>query len=104
MGASTFPILAEMYLQFTECNNIHEVLTKYKITGYVIYVDDVLLIHDEELTHVNLTLQEFNNIHPKLQFTIEKEQNNKINFLDVTIQRTENLSYSTYLNCQPSTT
>jgi hypothetical protein len=99
MGASSFPILAEMYLQFTECNNIHDVLMKHKIAGYFRYADDVLLIYNEELTHVNLTLQEFNNIHPELQFTKEEEQNNKINFLDVTIQRTENnLLYSTYLS------
>jgi hypothetical protein len=66
MGASSFPILAEMYLQFTECNNIHDVLMKHKITDYFKYVDDVLIMYNDELTHVKLTLQEFNNIHPKL--------------------------------------
>jgi hypothetical protein len=44
MGASSFQILAGMYLQFTEYNNVHDVLMKHKVTGYISYADDVLLI------------------------------------------------------------
>jgi hypothetical protein len=57
----------------------------------------MLLIYNDKLTGINLTLHEFNNIHPKLLFTMEHEQDNKIHFLDITIQRTENnLTYSIY--------
>jgi hypothetical protein len=84
MRASSFPILDEMYLRYTEYNNIHDVLMKHT-TGYFRYTDDVLLIYNKELTHAHLTLQEFNNIHIQLQFTKDDEQSNKINFLDVTI-------------------
>jgi hypothetical protein len=48
-------------------------------------------------------LQEFSIIQPNLQFTIEKEQHNKMNFLDITLQRTDkNLSYS--IHRKPTTT
>jgi hypothetical protein len=48
-------------------------------------------------------LQEFNNIQTNLQFTIETEQNNRINFLDITMQRTDkNMSYNIYR--KPTTT
>jgi hypothetical protein len=90
MGAPSSAILAEIYLQYIESINIYDILQKHNVIGYFRYVDDILLVYNEEITNINLTLQEFNNIHPKLTFTIEKEENNKINFLDITIQRTEN--------------
>jgi hypothetical protein len=38
-----------------------------------------------------------NNIHPKLQYTMEQEEDNRINFLDTAVQRTgKNLIYSIY--------
>jgi hypothetical protein len=90
MGAPSSAILAEIYLQYIKSDNIYDILQNHKIIGYFRYVDDILLIYSEEITNINLTLQEFNSIHPKLIFTVEKEQTNKINFLDITIQRTEN--------------
>jgi hypothetical protein len=71
-------ILAETYLEFLEHNNIYYTLKKH-ITGY--FRDaDILLIYKKKLTDINLMLQEFKNIEPHLQFTIEKEHNNKIHF------------------------
>jgi hypothetical protein len=90
MGAPSSAILAEIYLQYIESINICDIFQKHNVIGYFRYVDDILLVYNEETTNINLTLQEFNNIHPKLIFTIEKEENNKTNFLDITIQRTEN--------------
>jgi hypothetical protein len=63
--------------------------------GTLKYIDDELLNYNQNLTDTNLILQEFNNIKPNLQFTMYKEQTNKINFIDILIQRTEsNLSYN----------
>jgi hypothetical protein len=90
MSAPSSAILAEIYLQYIECFSIYDILQKHKIIGYFRYVDDILLVYNEETTNINLTLQEFNKIHPKLIYTIEKEENNKIHFLDIIIQRTEN--------------
>jgi hypothetical protein len=36
------------------------------------------------------TLEEFNKIHPRIKFTIEEELNSKINFLDISITKTQN--------------
>jgi hypothetical protein len=96
-GAPCSAILAELYLQSIECNNIYDILLKHTIIGYFRYVDDILLIYNDQLTDIKLTLHEFNNIHSKLLFTMEHERDNKINFLDITIQRTENnLMYTIY--------
>jgi hypothetical protein len=48
--------LAETFIQFTEYNGIHDSLIKHKIVGYFTYVHDVLLIYNEELANINLTL------------------------------------------------
>jgi hypothetical protein len=61
------------------------ILTKHKVISYHRYVDDILIIFDTTNTNINNTLADFNNIHHKIQFTIEKEQNSQINFLDITI-------------------
>jgi hypothetical protein len=61
---------------------------KRKIIGYFSHVNNILLITMKNL-QTNLTLQEFNNIQSNVQLTIEKEQN-KMNFLDITIQKTAN--------------
>jgi hypothetical protein len=58
-------------------------LLKPNIIGYFRYADDVILIFNKEFTEINLTLQEFNNINPKLLFIIDREQNNT-NFLEIT--------------------
>jgi hypothetical protein len=90
MGAPSSAILAEIHLQSIECNNISDILIKHNVIGYFRYVDD-------KLTDINLTLHEFNNVHPKLLFAMEHEHDNKIDFLNITIQRTENnLTYNIY--------
>jgi hypothetical protein len=89
MGAPSSAVLSEIYLQYLEHNDIYKTLIKHKILGYFRYVNDILLIYDSTHKDINLMLQEFNNIQPNLQFRIEKEQHNKIDFLDITIQRTD---------------
>jgi len=51
-------------------------------------VDDILLIFDSNRTDIPTILNDFNTIHPILNFTAEIETDNKINYLDVTIHRT----------------
>jgi hypothetical protein len=42
-------------------------------------------------------INEFNTIHPTINFTIENEENNKLNFLDLAIHRKHNkLDYTIY--------
>jgi hypothetical protein len=80
MGAPTSAILSEIFIQHMEHNNIFTILLKHNITGYFRYVDDILLIYNSDRTEINQVLNDFNKIDPAIQFTIEKETNNSINF------------------------
>jgi hypothetical protein len=101
MGASTSAIIAQTYLQNLEHNQIYNFLTKYKLIGYFRYIDDILIIYDINNIHIDTMINEFNTKHPMINFTIENEENNKLNFLDLTIHRKHNkLDYTV---CRKST-
>jgi hypothetical protein len=51
------------------------------------YVDDILIIYNQNKTNIHETLTEFNKQATSIKFTIEEEQHNSINFLDLTIHR-----------------
>jgi hypothetical protein len=62
-------------------------------------VDDILIIYEKNKTHTDTMITEFNTIHPTINFTIENEENNKLNFLDLTIHHEHNkLDYKIYRN------
>jgi hypothetical protein len=97
MGAPTSAILAETFIQHLEHTIIHKILKKHQIIDYYRYVDDILIIYNEHHTNIDNTLDEFNRIHPKIKFTIEKETQNKINYLDLTLTKEENkLTFAIY--------
>jgi hypothetical protein len=90
MGASTSAIIAETYLQNLEHNQIYNLLTKHKIIGYFRYVDDILIVCNKNKTHSDTMITEFNTLHPIINFTIENEENKKLNFFYPTIHREHN--------------
>jgi hypothetical protein len=90
MGAPTSGILSEIFLQYIEHNNIINILNKNHIQYYSRYVDDILIIYNTKKTDIHQVLKEFNNINQNIQFTLELEQNNSINYLDLTIIRKPN--------------
>jgi len=85
MGAPTSSILSEINLQHMKGTTIPKLLRKHNIRGYFRYVDDILLVYIDNITNIHMVLNEFNNLTPKLKFTLEEQQNNQINFLDFTI-------------------
>jgi len=94
MGAPTSSALSEIYLQFMENTKIFDILCRSKVEGYYRYVDDI--IYDENRTNIEVQ-KSFNEITIGLHFTMEREEDQKINFLDLTITRTENgLSYDIF--------
>ena len=93
MGAPTSSILSEFYLQHLETTNIYNTLLEHNIVGYFRYVDDILIIYNHNKTKIEGLLKCFNTLHPKLEFTIEKETDEKINFLDITVTRKPNHFY-----------
>ena len=57
----------------------------------------------DNITNIHKVLDEFNNLTPKLKFTLQEEQNNQINFLDITIKKNQKgLSFDIYR--KPTTT
>jgi hypothetical protein len=73
MGAPTSAILAEIFLQYFEHNRIINILQKHHIIDYHRYVDDILIIYNENCTDIDNTLQEFNLLHPNIQYTIKNK-------------------------------
>jgi hypothetical protein len=68
--------------------------------GYVVfwrrYVDDVFaIVHKDKVSDV---LASLNSFHPKIQFTVEREVNGSLPFLDLLVTRERNgyLGYSVY--------
>ena len=72
-------------------------LTKPGIVAYFRYVDDILLVYNKRLIDIEDVLSSFNSFCPNLQFTLELEKDNKLNFLDITIEKTNTgFSYNIY--------
>ena len=53
MGAPSSAILSEVYLQYLEHTKIIKIITQHNILGYFRYVDDILLIYDENSTDIH---------------------------------------------------
>jgi hypothetical protein len=97
MGPPSSSIFSEIYLQFLEHNEFLKILSDHKIVSYSRYVDDILLIYNHSITNIEQVLNAFNNIHNNIQFILEKEDNNKINFLDIALHRLHSkLEYKIY--------
>jgi hypothetical protein len=82
MGAPTSAILVEVYIQYTEHIKLYPILKKHQIIGYFREVHDILILYI--ITNIDETLTEFSKQTTSIKFTIEKEQHNSINFLDLT--------------------
>jgi len=88
MGAPSSSILSEIFLQHIEHTHLPSLTQKHRLINYFQYVDDVLLVYNSSHTHILSILKDVNSIHPSLMFTDELEQENKLNFLDITIHKT----------------
>jgi hypothetical protein len=80
MGALSSPILWEIFIQYMEHIQILDILTRYKIITYSRYVDNILIIYNKDSTNIEHVLLEFNALHPKIQFTMEMEVDNRMHF------------------------
>jgi len=75
------------------------------IPGHFRYVDDILIAYNDSITDIKEVLSSFNNLIPTMKVTMENEIDNKINFLDITIQKgKENVSFDIYIYRKPTTT
>ena len=102
MGVASSSIRSEVYLQFLENTQIYNILIQHQIILYFRYVDDILIVYSDNNTGIYQVLDLFNNISPIMNFTIEKEQNNSINFLDISICNNQKISFNVHR--KPTTT
>jgi hypothetical protein len=94
MGAPTSAILSEIYLQHVEHTKIINILTQNNILGYFRYIDDILISYNCVYTDIYKVFNPFNTLIPTIKFTMERETDIKINFLNITIQKErDNLSF-----------
>jgi hypothetical protein len=80
MGSPLSPVIADLVLQDLETEVLRTL--DFQVPFFFRYVDDIAMAVPRDM--VNVTLDNFNSFHPRLQFTIEIG-NNRLNFLDTTI-------------------
>ncbi|XP_044756970.1 uncharacterized protein LOC123315369 [Coccinella septempunctata] len=81
MGNPLSSPIAQLVMEFIE----EKIMRQYQTSFYKRYVDDSFLITTP--SEMNEILHHFNNIHDSLEFTLEEEINNRLNFLDMTFVR-----------------
>jgi len=86
MDTPSSGFIAEIFLQHIEHLHIAQMSMKHNSINYFRYVDNILIISDS--TYSSIQANDFNALHQNLQFTAELEENNTINYLDITIQKT----------------
>jgi hypothetical protein len=91
MGSPISSILAEIFLQHIERTHIlNNNKYAHKIIYWYRYVDDIIVLYNGNKRQCCQLLTHINKIHPKLNFTAEYEQDNRLHFLDVTITKKDN--------------
>ena len=93
------PALANIFVGFHESRLFN---TTVKPGVYFRYVDDTFVIFGSELECERFYL-DLNQLHPALTFTVEKEKNNSLNFLDVSVER-EGTGFLTSIYRKPTFT
>jgi len=83
MGSPLSPILADMVMEDLEIHCISRL--DFNVHTFYRYVDDIFMIIPAE--KLNSVLTTFNSYHSRLKFTYELEDNNMLNFLNISVIR-----------------
>lgn len=86
MGSKLAPYISNIFMSRLE-TDLKTSFRKFPRVWWR-YVDDIFAILKEE--DINEVLDHMNSLYPSIQFTIEKEKNGCIPFLDIEIKRKEN--------------
>jgi hypothetical protein len=90
MGSPISITVAEICLQFLEETHIKQWLESGEIVFYKRYVDDILIIFDQNRTNEQTIINQANSIDKHLQFKMSIEENKLTNYLDLSIHRNDN--------------
>ena len=86
MGNPIAPSLANIFLCHLETILFRNCPNSFKPIFYRRYLDDTFVIFEEE-SQVTCFLNYINSLHDNIQFTVERENENKLAFLDVSVER-----------------
>ena len=100
MGSPLGPTLATMILCHFQVQWISDCPRDYKPISYRRYVGDALLLFSSEL-HVTKFLNYMNSKHRNIKFTVEREENDSLSFLDIKIFR-DNEKFQTSVYRKPT--
>ena len=103
MGSALGPSLANAFLCFYEQKWLDNCPADFKPIFYRRYMDDTFLIFKKK-EHLPKFLQFLNSQHSAIEFTYEEEQNSKIPFLDITIKKEADKTFSTSIYRKPTYT
>ncbi|XP_015124713.1 uncharacterized protein LOC107046575 [Diachasma alloeum] len=85
MGIPASPVLAGIVMEYVIGKVLEELL--YNIPWLKLYVDDTVLPLPED--SIDQVLQSINSVYERIQFTVEREVDRSLSFLDVKIHRME---------------
>ena len=92
--------IAEVYLQYLEKTYVKHCLENEETTYYKRYVDDTLIIFPRNKTDEDTTHNIINNTDEQLEFKISREENETINYLDLSVNRnTKNVNLNFRFMC-----
>ena len=89
MGSPLGPTLANIFMSYYERQWLEECPANFKPVWYRRYVDDTFLLFKKQ-EHVDAFLEYVNAKHRNIKFTVERENNNVLSFLDVNVCRKNN--------------
>ena len=87
MGSPTSGILSGVFLQEMEEKHFHKLKLKYNINMISRYVDDILIIYNDDKYNEERIVKELNTLHKNIEITYEMETNNRINYLHLTQEK-----------------
>ena len=85
MGSPLSPLLAELFMDNLEGKIVENSPFKDKIVYWFRYVNDIICLWKGSNRQLDNFLCYLNTLHQRIKFTMEVEQNNVLNFLDLRI-------------------
>ena len=93
MGSPLSPVAACLYMEWLEKHHYLGIMGSNVI--WARYVDDILVVVPNDM-NLETKLNELNSVDPKIQFTIEKEHQRTLAFLDTEIVRNAEVKFKVY--------
>ncbi|XP_050532593.1 uncharacterized protein LOC126900718 [Daktulosphaira vitifoliae] len=93
MGSRLAPVFANIFMEWFEVDAMNTYMQKPKM--WLRYVDDTVVVWQHGVDKLQSFLQHLNSIHANIQFIMETEENGKLPFLDVMVNKQPNGKFGT---------